>query len=929
MANQVFVSNLEELNQALANATGGETIVLRDGDYGDFEFVNTSFASTVTLVAENPQGAVFNTIRLGFVDNLTFDGIELAFENVDNLPTFFRAFNVTDSNNITVVNSELHGSEDGDLDNDTFLFSARDSNNIIIDNTEFHNAIRAVIFQDVDDIVVTNNFVHTIRSDGFDFVGTNNVLIDGNRFTNFFPNIEAGDHSDGVQFFNNVDNPSQQNITITNNTFLIGDGLGFQSIFVENDLPNGSFVDVVISNNLIVNDNGHGITLTDAVNAEISNNTLTQIPGAQFQPGINILRSTENINLIDNVTPRISIFDISEVNDINNVIIDYNDDDSPNFITNLFFNGLVGREAVVEDFTPIPGSLLSGPNGTIGAFTFDAAPDALTALFSSQTFAGTSEALTVEFDATFSADSTGILDDDDATFTFDFGDGNVVEGANVRHTFAEAGIYEVTVTVDRGGVADSFTQTVFVPNPRILETSDLTEGAVNSDLVFDNGQTAGRSFDGTEVVNLGRPPELFGLDELYISLDIRPDSADAGTQFILSNPQRYAIFRDGDDLHFLLFTGENEQRHSLVVENADIFDGEFHNVAVSFDSDTGVFRALIDGEVVGSVSGIDGIIGNIRGNDVTLGGGSGSRNFEGDIRNLEAFSSSEPLETGTARTEVLSGPGAGQTIEGEPTEEPVDDPAVEPVTEDPAPEPDAAEEAVPESENATYQLRSGNSVELSGGATETNGVFSFDGSGLANLGRPDEFSGSDEVAISFDLRAGDANGNGAQRVFWDHARYGVELKGDTLNFRLFTDEGEFINIQVRDSGVTDGEYHNIAFTFDSGTGTFAAFVDGVEVGRETGILGDLNAASNRDITLGGSTSGRDFDGEIRDLRLFDDVDVAAAEVGLGTVTLEASVSAFTAAPAAASVAAASDSSSSTAAEDAEDDWAGILTGNDF
>jgi len=59
--------------------------------------------------------------------------------------------------------------------------------------------------------------------------------------------------------------------------------------------------------------------------------------------------------------------------------------------------------------------------------------------------------LPVSFDATGSSDPDGSI----ATYTWDFGDGSAGSGDRVDHTFAEAGLYHVVLTVvdDRGGEA--------------------------------------------------------------------------------------------------------------------------------------------------------------------------------------------------------------------------------------------------------------------------------------------------------------------------------------------------------------------------------------------------------------------------------------------------------------------------------------------
>ena len=54
-AQTITVTNATELNQALANATGGETIELAAGDYGKLSLNGSQYASTVTIKSADPN----------------------------------------------------------------------------------------------------------------------------------------------------------------------------------------------------------------------------------------------------------------------------------------------------------------------------------------------------------------------------------------------------------------------------------------------------------------------------------------------------------------------------------------------------------------------------------------------------------------------------------------------------------------------------------------------------------------------------------------------------------------------------------------------------------------------------------------------------------------------------------------------------------
>ncbi|NIR60033.1 MAG: hypothetical protein GWO02_11170, partial [Gammaproteobacteria bacterium] len=69
------VSNARELAAALANANGGDSIVLRAGQYGALDLKGVSFAGNVAITSETPRGAQFSSITLADVDHITFNGV--------------------------------------------------------------------------------------------------------------------------------------------------------------------------------------------------------------------------------------------------------------------------------------------------------------------------------------------------------------------------------------------------------------------------------------------------------------------------------------------------------------------------------------------------------------------------------------------------------------------------------------------------------------------------------------------------------------------------------------------------------------------------------------------------------------------------------------------------------------------------------------
>jgi len=71
---EVTVSNASQLNTAIDNANGGETIVLANGNYGSID-INDNFDSPVTIKSANRHQAIFDDIDVPGGSYITLDGL--------------------------------------------------------------------------------------------------------------------------------------------------------------------------------------------------------------------------------------------------------------------------------------------------------------------------------------------------------------------------------------------------------------------------------------------------------------------------------------------------------------------------------------------------------------------------------------------------------------------------------------------------------------------------------------------------------------------------------------------------------------------------------------------------------------------------------------------------------------------------------------
>ena len=92
------------------------------------------------------------------------------------------------------------------------------SQNVTLNHNEFLNWLRAAVLDDDTNLTMTDNDVHDIRSDGFDFANVDNVLIEQNYIHDFAIAPDSlRDHADMIQFWTSGTTSPSTNIVIRGN----------------------------------------------------------------------------------------------------------------------------------------------------------------------------------------------------------------------------------------------------------------------------------------------------------------------------------------------------------------------------------------------------------------------------------------------------------------------------------------------------------------------------------------------------------------------------------------------------------------------------------------------------------------------------------------------------------------------------------------
>jgi parallel beta-helix repeat protein len=280
---QYSVSNRAQLDQAIAQAGGGDVILLSSGNYGTLSITNENFGGTVTLRSANPGApATFTGIKAHQVSNITFDNLK---------------FDGTGAGIGLQVNR---------------------SQNVTVQNSEFTDFLRGLQFIDVSGLKVTGNNVHRMTGDGMTFAEVRNVQILNNNIHDQNGRPGSSFHKDLIQFWTDGTDSPSQNVVIRGNNLVSGDNSS-QSIFIFNEAVarkgagNGMFYqDFVIENNTVLGGHAHGITVGEASGVIIRNNTVLQdttTPGLNKPvniPQIIVDPASTGVQIVNNLAHSIS-----------------------------------------------------------------------------------------------------------------------------------------------------------------------------------------------------------------------------------------------------------------------------------------------------------------------------------------------------------------------------------------------------------------------------------------------------------------------------------------------------------------------------------------------------------------------------------------------------------------------------------------------
>ena len=301
----IIVKDTTGLTTALKSAQAGDTIKLAAGDYSAFSLNGVKFGGAgVTITSLDPaKEASLNGFELRGCEGLNFQALELKVAQAQVNP-----YQVIESSRIALNNVNVHGSLDGDAQNDGGGILIRLSRDVTVTNSEFHQLEYGIAHVDSKGVTINANKFTEIQEDGVRGGGTSNIKVTNNTFSNFDP--VDGDHPDAIQFWTKGTLAQATDITVSGNLILRGEGAATQGIFFRDQVGTMPFKNVLVQDNMIVGTMANGVMVNGGDGVKILNNTVVALPGQTA--GIGLTKAT-NIQLTGNQASQYS-FDSTVTN---------------------------------------------------------------------------------------------------------------------------------------------------------------------------------------------------------------------------------------------------------------------------------------------------------------------------------------------------------------------------------------------------------------------------------------------------------------------------------------------------------------------------------------------------------------------------------------------------------------------------------------
>ena len=627
------ISNSAQLDTAIGAARAGDMLLLEGGGYGLLDLngnksSHLDFDSTVTIRSADPgDPATFDGLKIRETANVSIENVRFDFTTDAGTSVNATPFRVDRSSGISIRDSVFDGDDfkgsEGTQKGFGTGFGLRiiGSDDVTLEGLDFTTFESAVSVTDSRNVALRDSTFRDMSGDATKFSSVQDMLIEGNLFTDFRANPDNTMHRDMIQFLNPYPGTNSSDVIIRGNVLDSGTGAWTQSIFINNEAvvkrgagKSDQHQDILVEDNLIYNSQLHGIYVAGTDGIVVRNNTvLHNTADGDFRnvsvPKINVHETSSNVqilnNIVDSITHAASLSKRSDWKISDNLFVQRTDPLGDNYYQDLFV-AADRPGAPVEALQALPGGLIQKLGVGAAMTRFDSTPDALTALARHTTDRGVHV-----FDASLTAGPDGLVGNA-GRYVWDFGDGKTATGQIVTHDYAKPGDYDVKLTVTHDGKTNMFEALARDEDPTLLSlrfgAAGLEDVSSYDTPVVLRGpavpQKEGQFHlddDNFAMIDRAQSAHLHALEDFTVEFDLQRNSPSSGAGRIMMIRQSWGVEMDDDGKLIFQVTNNGGKSTELVSKRA-ITDTAWHEIDIAYDAREGRASISIDGKAEGSVA---------------------------------------------------------------------------------------------------------------------------------------------------------------------------------------------------------------------------------------------------------------------------------------------------------------------------------------
>ncbi len=875
----IVVTNSDELKTAMRTATGGETILLAPSD--DKYTVNIwkktmgDAKEQVTIRSLDPEDpAVIDQIMLTRMSDLKFEDLVFSGDPRDSHNN--QDLILAGCDRVEITDCTFSGRAEGfGMPGDDFVSALYVSGctDVSISGTEFENYLRAITHRNNTNLSITGNDFHDIQEDGIRGGGVDGLTISGNAFHDWLGILNGWLHGDFIQLWSAGTDRRTENVVISDNIFTgTEERTAAQVIFARNDqidMFGGDpeefmFRNWTVENNVIDVPSSASIKLALIEDSLIANNTILQNGAVQ-------LSNSTNVEVLNNIFSKLQTNGTAEgLVERGNLALQDDDPALADYFKLYFSNVDAFRETGDISQLTLREGVASEDGSVPGADLFGMAEGPLHLVIERTEFNFGSDAGTVGFHLRAFDDEGREVGLGPVDVTWTMGDGTVLTGESILHSYGSRGAFEVTATVSYLGFdLASSDYALDVPELQLFKL-----GLDDAGQVFDQSQSGG-VLDGTPAIladeELGASVirieqgqafridpgmSMAGLPEMSMEMWLQRDSADADAGKIVSKSGYFQLRLRGDgDLHFRITNPETGKSQDIFIEDHGLDNADWHQIAVTMDAGDAA-RLYIDG-VLKAEAAIDWAA--PASDDSFMFGSNNTATLASEMAAFEVSGSAWSPEEVAARYADHMASGSYDVLS---------------VAE-------RAELARAQYGTDLYKMELSDSMvfDMSGAEGVLDGqaqviadedydmdVIQLDQQHVFRVDPGASMAGQPEMSVEMWLQRDAADADAGKIVSKSDA-FQLRLRGDgQLHFKVIDPEtGKATDVFVKDHGLDDADWHQIVVTMDAGDAA-RLYVDGALLGQ---VETDWAAAATDDPFMFGSNNTATLAAQISDFGVTD------------------------------------------------------------